>query len=246
MPMVVEECPSTGSGRVAPVRTGATPTQGGATCAVSLSKGNRRHPRAHYVALLLADARLPTGAHTQSAGLEPALRNGMRADQVPDYLRARLQTVTEVEAAAAVVARHRWLSVLPTKRAAALAEVDRAWRVRTWSDAIRAASDQLGRGYLRTTSALWDLGLDPRGRHSRAEVVGAVGAAAGLDATATARLIGYDDVQTVVAATLKLAPFDPVLATRWVLAAGPLVDQMAARVAGFTTVEEIPAYAAHR
>ena len=75
-------------------------------------------------------------------------------------------------------------------------------------------------------------------------MVGAVGAAAGLDATATARLIGYDDVQTVVAATLKLAPFDPVLATRWVLAAGPLVDQMAARVAGFTTVEEIPAYAA--
>lgn len=199
---------------------------------------------AQYVALLLADARLPTGAHTQSAGLEPALRNGMRADQVPDYLRARLQTVTEVEAAAAVVARHRWLSVCPHDRAAALAEVDRAWRVRTWSDAIREASDQLGRGYLRTASALWDLGLLTGVRHCRAEVVGAVAAASGLDAKATARLIGYDDVQTVVAATLKLVPFDPVLASRWVLAAGPLVDAMAARVAGFVTVADIPGYGA--
>ncbi len=199
---------------------------------------------ADYVALLLADARLPTGAHTQSAGLEPALRNGMRADQVPDYLSARLRTVTEVEAAAAVVARHCWLEVGAEHRADALAAVDRAWRVRTLSDAVRDAADQLGRGYLRTAAALWELGLDPRGRHSRAVVIGAVGAAAGLDAAATARLIGYEDVQTVVAATLKLAPFDPVLATRWVLAAGSEVDRLADRVCGFASTEQIPAYSA--
>ncbi len=199
---------------------------------------------AEFVALLLADARLPTGAHTQSAGLEPALRNGMRADQVPDYLRARLRTVTEVEAAAAVVARSVWLGSEPAGRTAALASVDRAWRVRTLSDAIREASDLLGRGYLRTASALWPLGLDPSVPHSRAVVIGAVGAAAGLDATATARLIGYEDVQTVVAATLKLAPFDPVLAARWVLAAGAEVDAMAARVREFSTTQQIPAYSA--
>ena len=64
-----------------------------------------------YFALLLADGRLPTGAHTQSAGVEPALSRGMRVDQVPDYLVARLRTVTEVEAAAAVVARRRWLGL---------------------------------------------------------------------------------------------------------------------------------------
>ena len=60
--------------------------------------------------MLLADGRLPTGAHTQSAGVEPALAHGMRLDQLPDYLWVRLRTVTEVEAAAAVVARHRWLA----------------------------------------------------------------------------------------------------------------------------------------
>ncbi len=61
-----------------------------------------------YLALLLADGRLPTGAHTQSAGVEPALRHGMRVDEVPDYLRVRLATVTEAEAAAAVVAGRVW------------------------------------------------------------------------------------------------------------------------------------------
>ena len=63
-----------------------------------------------YLSLLLADGRLPTGAHTQSAGVEPAFAYGMRLEQVPDYIVARLRTVTEVEAAAAVVARHRWLT----------------------------------------------------------------------------------------------------------------------------------------
>ena len=47
-----------------------------------------------YLSLLLADGRLPTGAHTQSAGVEPALRHGMRVEDVPAYLRVRLATVT--------------------------------------------------------------------------------------------------------------------------------------------------------
>ena len=73
---------------------------------------------ASYVALLLADGRLPTGAHTQSAGLEPALRHGMTLAEVPRYLTARLQTITEVEAAAAVLARHQWLDRTGSDRGA--------------------------------------------------------------------------------------------------------------------------------
>ena len=58
--------------------------------------------------MLLADARLPTGAHTQSAGLEPALRGGYGArGRARTYIEARLGTVTAVEAGAAVLARHR-------------------------------------------------------------------------------------------------------------------------------------------
>ncbi|CAA9288790.1 MAG: Urease accessory protein UreF, partial [uncultured Friedmanniella sp.] len=64
---------------------------------------------APYLTLLLADGRLPTGAHTQSAGVEPAFQAGMALASVPDYLTVRLRTVTEVEAATAVLARRTWL-----------------------------------------------------------------------------------------------------------------------------------------
>jgi urease accessory protein len=197
---------------------------------------------ASYVALLLADGRLPTGAHTQSAGLEPALRDGMTLAEVPSYLTARLQTITEVEAAAAVLARHQWLTA--PDRIAALAEVDRAWRVRTLSDAARDSSDLLGRSYARLVTALWALGLEPGRTYCRAVVVGAAAAAAGLDGPSVARLIGYDDVQTVIGAALKLSPFDPVDGVRWSLAAEPLVAQLVARVGGLTRVADMPAYSA--
>jgi len=183
----------------------------------------------------------------------------MALAEVPDYLQARLQTVTEVEAATAVVARAEWLrtasppsgdprTVSPPSgdphRARALAEVDAAWRCRTVSDAVRDASDLLGRGYLRLVTTLWTLGIAPRSAPCRAVVVGATAAAAGLDAEDTARMIGFDDVQTVIAAALKLEPFDPALGVRWSVTAGPWVEQMVARVAAATSVDDIPAYAA--
>lgn len=200
--------------------------------------------RSAYVSLLLADGRLPTGAHTQSAGLEPALAHGLRLEQVPDYLRVRLSTVTEVEAAAAVVARHCWAEA-PT--AEAMIEIDRAWRVRTASAAMRDASDLLGRSYLRLAASVWR-GLAPlaanRRPWCRAVVVGATAAETGLDAPSTARLVGFEDVQTVVAAALKLQPFDPTVAVSWSVAAGREVESMVSRVADIRTTEEIPAYAA--
>ena len=64
---------------------------------------------ADYLGLLLADGRLPVGAHAQSAGVEPAMQAGLPLERLPDYLAVRLRTVTEVEAATAVVARHLWL-----------------------------------------------------------------------------------------------------------------------------------------
>ena len=197
---------------------------------------------ASYLALLLADGRLPTGAHTQSAGLEPALRHGMTLAEVPRYLAARLQTITEVEAAAAVLARHQWLTA--RDRTAALAEVDQAWRVRTLSDALRDSSDLLGRSYARLATALWPLGLDPSRTYCRAVVIGATAAAGGLDGPSVARLIGYDEVQTVVSAALKLSPFDPVEGVRWSLAAETQVAQLVARVGGLTRVADMPAYSA--
>ena len=224
---------------------------------------------ASYLALLLADGRLPTGAHTQSAGVEPALRHGMRVEEVPAYLRVRLATVTEVEAAAAVVAGRVWAGRTapewspipvpgepepgtPTTRAAttsvveALADVDAAWRVRTLSDALREASDLLGRSYLRTAGAVWDLTpfAGANGPWCRAVVLGVVAAEAGLDAGQTARLVAYEDVQTVVAAALKLEPFDPSLGVRWAADAAPAVEALVARVADARRPDDIPAHSA--
>ncbi|WNB86595.1 urease accessory UreF family protein [Cellulomonas sp. ATA003] len=106
---------------------------------------------------LLADARLPTGAHTQSSGLEPALRAGLPPGQVPAYIAARLRTVVRVEAATAVVARHVALGAAddPAAATAALAAVGRAWAARTPSGAMRQSAEQLGRGYGRLVRRLW-------------------------------------------------------------------------------------------
>jgi urease accessory protein len=239
---------------------------------------------------LLADARLPTGGHTQSAGLEPALRAGMPPARVPDYVRARLASVTRVEAATAVVARHAALAAGPVPDGAAspaardLADTWIAWAARTPSSALRDTSQRLGRGYLRLLRRLWaghpavaaldeaavivaDLrradgapdvcgdgvtsGDRPSsGRRSRAPqpprpvVLGVTAACAGLSALQVARLVGYEDVQTVAAATLKLAPVDPVDATGWVVAAQPAIDALAHGVAHLTDPRAIPAHGA--
>ena len=202
-----------------------------------------------YLSLLLADGRLPTGAHTQSAGVEPALRHGMRVDEVPAYLRVRLATVVEVEAAAAVVAGRAWAGRIDQDdegTVAALAEVDAAWRVRTLSDALREASDLLGRSYLRTAAAVWDLTpfATAPGPWCRAVVLGVTAAEAGLDAEQTARLVAYEDVQTVVSAALKLEPFDPSVGVRWAADAAVAVEAMVGRVAPARTTADIPAHSA--
>ena len=201
---------------------------------------------APYLTMLLADGRLPTGAHTQSAGVEPAFAAGMRLAQVPDYLTVRLRTVTAVEAAAAVVARHRWRSE-SDGRTSAMAEVDAAWRVRTLSDVLRRASDSLGRSYLRTAGAVWpldELRDHQNGVWCRPVVLGAVAAEAGLAADELARLVAYDDVQTVLAAALKLEPFDPSQAVRWAVCAEPQVERLVGTTAGCIATDQIPAYGA--
>jgi urease accessory protein len=167
----------------------------------------------------------------------------MALAEVPDYVRARLCTVTEVEAATAVLSLRRWRQA--ADRPAALAEVDAAWRVRTPSRAVREASDLLGRSYLRTARAVWDLaGLDPRGPWCRAVVLGATASAAGLGPAEVARLVGYEDVQTVIAAALKLEPFDPALGVRWAAGAATEVEAMVGRVAEVTAPEDVPAWSA--
>ena len=194
--------------------------------------------------MLLADGRLPVGGHTQSAGLEPALRAGMPATAVPGYIAARLRTVTLVEAGAAVAARHAVNAQLHD----ALQAVDEAWRARTISGALRANAVRQGRNLRRLLERLWPgtpqvAALAAISQPVRATVLGVAGALAALNAAELAALVGYDDVQTVASAALKLEPLDPFTATGWVLAAAPHVQQLAERVAGITGPDQIPAVA---
>ena len=59
-----------------------------------------------------------------------------------------------------------------------------------------------------------------------------------------ARLVAYDDAQTVAAASLKLEPVDPAETTTWVLAAGPDIDDVVAEVSHLTDPDHIPAHGA--
>ena len=195
--------------------------------------------------MLLADARLPTGAHTQSAGLEPAMRQGLSLAQVPAYIRTRLRTVVAVEAGAAVVARHVAVAG-PADLADGLRAVDDAWRARTISPALRENAEGLGRGYARLVTGLWpdapaSGALRAVRRPTRAVAIGVAGALAGLAAARVARLIGYDDAQTVAAAALKLDPLDPLVATGWVVQLAGDIERMADAVATLTSPDQIPA-----
>ena len=194
------------------------------------------------VLMLLADARLPVAGHTQSGTVEAALRHGLSAADVPAYVRTRLRSVTLVEAGTAVVAR----SAAATLSAGALADVEEAWAARTPSAPLREASRHQARALLHLAARVWPDAPSVRlvrrlGGGSRALALGALAADLGLEPGPLARLVGYDDVQTVCAAALKLAPLDPAVTTGWVSAALPEVAGLAAEVVDLTCPDQIPA-----
>ncbi|NYD99447.1 urease accessory protein [Kineosphaera limosa] len=212
-------------------------------------------PTVQYALMLLADARLPSGGHTMSAGLEPALLAGLTAEQVPAFLRARLVTTVRVDAATAVVARHACATAAPPAAGSfapstELAAVAQAWAARTPSEVLRAAGELAGRGLYRVLAHVHPevgRGVAPLVRERRAwrpVVLGALAHALALDSAATALLAAYDDIQTVTCAALKLLPLDPLTTLDWSLAARADVTTLVAQVAGLTDPDDIPACAA--
>lgn len=106
--------------------------------------------------LLLADPRLPAGAHAHSGGLEAAAAAGRVHDteSLHAFLTGRLHTGA-LSAAAFAAAAHQ------ADQAEALAELDHEYDVRLISPALRRTSRSLGRGLLRAARAAWpDVRLD--------------------------------------------------------------------------------------
>ncbi len=199
------------------------------------------------VLAMLADARLPTGSHAQSAGLEPAVQAGLTVEGIPDFVRSRLRTVTATDAGAAVLARASWLAA----ERGGLEAVASAWAARTPGKPTRDAADRLGRGYARLARTLWPDALgadalavrevDPTLRYPRPVVVGVIAAVTGIGAVELARLVAYDDVQAISAAALKLLPLDPMTTVGWLLELEPEIRSMTERVALLSRSEDLPA-----
>lgn len=198
----------------------------------------------HTVTLLLADARLPSGGHAFSAGVEPAIQGGLARADVGAFLRARARTTTLVDAATAVVARRAGLIGAP------YAPIERAWAARTPSRAARTAATDLGRGLLRLAQRLWPqsptIAALTHGDATppRPIVLGAIAAHAGLDAETLVRVAVYDDMAGGVAALLKLEPGDPVDGVRLVIDACAAVDPLISQLAALDSPEAIPAASA--
>lgn len=207
--------------------------------------------------LLLADARLPVGGHTQSAGFEPAVLAGCTAADVPDFLALRLRTVAAVDLGVALCA---YAELDPTTAGpdpdapdvprARLAGVHAHWAARTPSQVQRRASEAAGAGMLRLLRRLFP--DDAVTEHvaalpsaPRPITYAALGRALGASAREVGAALLHDEVQSVTSAAMKLLPADPVDAVSWALAArGTQAELLATALAHAGRADGIPARSA--
>jgi urease accessory protein len=182
------------------------------------------------LALLLADARTPSGSYAHSGGLEAAVQSGLRdPDDIVGFLNGRLHTVARVEAAvaAAAVRAARRLDL------GALAELDDEAVARCPSPPLRHAASALGRALLRAGTGFWPEApalVRYRSQSSatpRPVALGVLGAAAALQPRDLAVISLYDDLAGVASAAVKLLPIDSVTALSWVVAMGPDLERAA-------------------
>jgi urease accessory protein len=151
--------------------------------------------------LLLADGRLPAGAHAHSGGIEAAVRDGRvrDLDTLAAFLRGRLATAGLVAAAFAAAA---------AADPARCGELDAGLDARTPSPALRKASRAQGRALLRAGRAMWTVTGLPADPH-HAVALGAVAAAAGLVPADAALVAAHGTVTGPAAAAVRLLALDP-------------------------------------
>jgi urease accessory protein len=189
--------------------------------------------------LLLADARLPTGGHAHSGGVEAAVAAGLVHDvtTVEAFLRGRLATAGLVAASFAAAAAHN-----PDRIDALEAGLD----ARIASPAQRRASRAQGRAFLRAGRALWNLGpLPVEGAHHPI-AMGVVAAAAGLTPADAALVAAYGTVSGPLSAAIRLLGLDPYPAHAVLARLASTCDQIAAVAVALADkpVDDLPALAA--
>jgi urease accessory protein len=180
------------------------------------------------LALLLGDARFPSGGHAHSGGIEEACDRGLIADTagLEDFLRGRLLStgIVFAQMAAFVCARIR----AGTDLAWLWPAVDAGCDARIASPAARAVSRQQGSQLLRGAVSVFDADYLRSIRDPHHPVaIGAVSAAAGLDPRNTAEVAAYGSVAAGASAALRLLGLDPAGTARVVAELAPLIDDVA-------------------
>lgn len=155
-------------------------------------------------ALLLADGRFPSGGHVHSAGVESAVADGRIVDveTLGRYLQGRLHTTGLTEAALAAA------SAVHVERRE---DLDAEAEARILVPGLRVVSRRLGRQLIRVAGRCWPSVVHaslPDAPH-QCVALGAVGVAAGLDATDVARLAVHHAVTTPAQAAVRLLGLDP-------------------------------------
>ena len=208
--------------------------------------------------LLLLDSRAPAGAHHHSGGMEAAIGTGLVTGlaDLEDFCRAKLRTSARVSAAFAaaacrlqsqyaervvVAAPDQW----PERAERAVASAADQWRLldaefeaRTPSEAMRAASRQLGRALVRLLRSVlpeadpvtpWTLGAGPAPHHPLA--LGAGVALAGGTPDLAARAAALAACAGPASAAVRLLGLDPFAVQAMLARLAPGVDECAADAA---------------
>jgi urease accessory protein len=195
--------------------------------------------------LLLLDSRAPAGAHHHSGGMEAAIGTGLVTGLagVEDFCRTRLATSARVSASFAAAACR--LAAQTAERAAISpsqqmqwAGLDSEFEARTPSQAMRAASRQLGRGLWRllrsvlveTDLAVWWRRCAAPSPHQPL-VLGAGVALAGGGPELAARAAALSACAAPASAAARLLGLDPFAVQAMLTRLAPEIDDLAARSA---------------
>ncbi|HEY2173473.1 MAG TPA: urease accessory UreF family protein [Mycobacteriales bacterium] len=155
--------------------------------------------------LLLLDSRSPAGAHSHSSGMEPAIVHGLVHDlvDVEQFCRTRLRTAGLVAADFAANA----CALGPHAPTSAWHALDAEFEARMPSEALRAASRQLGKGLRRLVCAMLPGCELPAVHHPL--VLGAAVAAAGGTPDLAARAAALGTITVPASAAVRLLGLDP-------------------------------------
>jgi len=183
-------------------------------------------------AMLLADSRFPSGTYAHSLGLEQAVADGLRAQDVPRFIDARLCLIARPEAALSVAARRAALAL----DGAALKRLDREHGARCPSPVLRDIARRLGSQLLRSAGTAWPSQIIDGYRAAsettpRPIALGVVGAAASMTDLDVATVALYDDAATVASAALKLLALDPAHTAHWLAQLAPQIAASAEEIA---------------